>query len=91
MAKLFANCGDPDQTLCSAVSGLGLHCLPITLLGICRLQWVKIMMLLGMLIICMHKLQCLFLFPAFRGGGWILMTLTSFSSSALVGNISLVF
>ena len=90
MAKLFANCGDPDQTLCSAVSGLGLHCLPITLLGICRLQWVKIMMLLGMLIICMHKLQCL-LFPAFRGGGWILMTLTSFSSSALVGNISLVF
>ena len=28
MAKLFANSGDPDQTLHSAVSDLGLHCLP---------------------------------------------------------------
>ena len=32
MAKLFANSGDPD---------LGLHCLPVTLLQISRLQWVK--------------------------------------------------
>ena len=39
MAKLFANSGDPDQ---SAASDLGLHCLPITLLGnFSRLQWVK--------------------------------------------------
>ena len=28
--KLFANSGDPDQTPHSAVSDLGLHCLPIT-------------------------------------------------------------
>ena len=41
MAKLFANSGDPDQTPCSAASDLGLHCLPITLLRVSRLQWVK--------------------------------------------------
>ena len=33
MAELFANSGDPDQTLHSVASDLGLHCLPITLLG----------------------------------------------------------
>ena len=43
MSKLIANSGDPDQTLCSAASDLGLHCLPITLLGVSRLQWVKIL------------------------------------------------
>ena len=32
MEKLFANSGDPDQTLHSAASDLGLHCLPITIL-----------------------------------------------------------
>ena len=26
----------------SAASDLGLHCLPITLLGVSRLQWVKV-------------------------------------------------
>ena len=41
MAKLFANSKDPDQMPCSAVSDLGLHCLPATLLGDSRLQWVK--------------------------------------------------
>ena len=41
-AKLFANSGDPDQMLCSAASDLGLHCLPITLLWVSRLQWVKV-------------------------------------------------
>ena len=41
MAKLFANRGDPDQTPCSAPSDLGLHCLPITLLGVSGLQWVR--------------------------------------------------
>ena len=40
-AKLFANSGDPDQTPHSVASDLGLHCLPITLLGVSRLQWVK--------------------------------------------------
>ena len=43
MAKLFANCGDPDQMPCSAVSDLGLHCLPITLLRVFQLQWVKVL------------------------------------------------
>ena len=41
MAKLFANIGDPDQMPRSAASDLGLHCLPITLLLVSRLQWVK--------------------------------------------------
>ena len=42
MLELFANSGDPDQTPRSAASDLGLHFLPITLLGVSRLQWVKI-------------------------------------------------
>ena len=36
MAELFADSGGPDQ-----MSDLGLHCLPVTLLGVSRLQWVK--------------------------------------------------
>ena len=39
LVELFANSGDPDQT---TASDLGLHCLPITLLGVSRLQWVNI-------------------------------------------------
>ena len=41
MAELFANSGDPDQMPHSAASDLGLHYLPITLLRVSRLQWVK--------------------------------------------------
>ena len=41
MVKLFANSEDPDQTPRYAASDLGLHCLPISLLGVSRLQWVK--------------------------------------------------
>ena len=41
MVDLFANSGDPDQMLHFAASDLGLHCLPIILLGISRLQWVN--------------------------------------------------
>ena len=41
MAKLFANCGDLDQAPHSAASDLGVHCLPVTLLRVSRLQWVK--------------------------------------------------
>ena len=41
MVELFTNSRDPDQMLCSVASDLGLHCLPVTLLGVCRLQWVK--------------------------------------------------
>ena len=42
MVELFANSGDPDQTPRSAASDLGLLCLPITLLGVSRVHWVKI-------------------------------------------------
>ena len=41
MAELFANSRDPDQRLHAAASDLGLHCLPIILLEVSRLQWVK--------------------------------------------------
>ena len=41
MVELFGNSGDPDQMPHSAASDLGLHCLPVTLLGVSRLQWVK--------------------------------------------------
>ena len=40
MVEVFANTGDPDQTPHFAVSDLGLHCLPTTLLGVSRLQWI---------------------------------------------------
>ena len=43
MAKLFVNSGDPDQTPHSVASDLGLHCLPITLLQVSRLQWVNLL------------------------------------------------
>ena len=45
MVELFANSGDLDQTSHSAASDLGIHCLPITLLGVSRLQWVKLNLL----------------------------------------------
>ena len=41
MVELFANTGGPDQMLHFVVSDLDLHCLPFTLLGVFRLQWVK--------------------------------------------------
>ena len=41
MAKLFANGEDPNQMSRSVASDLGLHCLPITLLGVSRLQRVN--------------------------------------------------
>ena len=40
MVELFANSGDPDQ-MPSSMPDLGLYCLPVTLLGVSRLQWVK--------------------------------------------------
>ena len=33
MAELFANSEEPDQMLHSVAYDLGLHCLPVTLLG----------------------------------------------------------
>ena len=41
MVKLYENSGDPDQMLLSVESDLGLHCLPVTLLRVSPLQWVK--------------------------------------------------
>ena len=41
MAEAFANSEDPDQTPRSAVSDLGLQCLPITRLEVSGLQWVN--------------------------------------------------
>ena len=41
MVELFANRGDPDQMSHSAASDQGLHCLPTTLLGVSRLQWIN--------------------------------------------------
>ena len=51
MAYLSANSGDPDQTPRSAASDLGLHCLPINLLRVSRLQWVKSLVSFGLNII----------------------------------------
>ena len=42
MVELFANSGDSDQTPRSVASDVGLHCLPVTSLGVSSLQWVKI-------------------------------------------------
>ena len=39
-AKLLANSGESDQ-MPQSVSDLGLHCLPITPLGVFRLKWVN--------------------------------------------------
>ena len=41
MSELNANIVEPDQTPCYAVSDLGLHCLPMSLLWDARLKWVK--------------------------------------------------
>ena len=41
MAKLFANSGDPDQMPQDVACDLGLHCLPITLFRVSRLQWAN--------------------------------------------------
>ena len=43
----MANSGDPDQMLHFVASDLGLHCLPVTLFSVSRLQWVKRLYLLN--------------------------------------------
>ena len=42
MIEIFANSGDPDQTPHNAASDLGLHCLPMTRLGVSSLQWIRV-------------------------------------------------
>ena len=39
-----ANSVDPDQGPRSAASDLHLHCLPVTLFGVSRLNWVNVLM-----------------------------------------------
>ena len=41
MAKVITNRGDPDQTLHSTASDLGLHCLPFTFFRVSTLKWVS--------------------------------------------------
>ena len=41
MVELIANSGDTDQMPHSVASDLGLHCLPVTRLGVFSLQWVN--------------------------------------------------
>ena len=41
MVELFATNGDPDQTLRSVASDLGLHCLLVTRFGVFNVQSVK--------------------------------------------------
>ena len=42
IANLFVNSEYPDEMPHFAASDLGLYCLPITLLGVSRLQWVTL-------------------------------------------------
>ena len=53
MAEVFANSEDPDQTPYSVAADLGLHCLPITLLQVSRLQWVNKSFLLPAYSMCL--------------------------------------
>ena len=57
MVILFANSEDPDQMPHSAVSDLGLHSLPITLLGVSPLQWVNADNIQKFFLIFTHKKQ----------------------------------
>ena len=57
MVVLFANSGDPDQMPHSAASDLGLHCLPVTLLGVSRLQWVKLVLLVKTMPLVLMQLK----------------------------------
>ena len=41
MSELNANSVDPDQTLHSAASDLGLYCLQMSLLWDTRLKWIN--------------------------------------------------
>ena len=42
MVEHLANSGDPDPMPHSLASDLGLHCFPVTLLGVSSLQWIII-------------------------------------------------
>ena len=57
MAELFANSGDPDQMPHSVASDLCLYCLPITLLGVSRLQRAKALVQIFSETL-VHKVKC---------------------------------
>ena len=80
--EIFANSGDPDQTL---HSDLGLHCLPSTLLGISRLQWVKLMTTLVKQEIA--NKQCLFNTPPWTDGQCENSILTQFAGDIIKTDI----
>ena len=72
MPKLFANNGVPDQTPHSAASDLGLHCLPITLLRVSRLQWVNLKLVCYLVkTVIMGALLCLGNGYTFKGGNFV--------------------
>ena len=48
MVEQYANSGDPDQMSCFVASDLGLHCLPITLLGCPDYNWIINMLLIAL-------------------------------------------
>ena len=48
IAEFRATSGDPDQTPRSVAFDLSLHCLPITLLEVSRLKWVKLSVYLNL-------------------------------------------
>ena len=74
MAKLFANSGDPDQTPHPVASDQGLHCLPITLLWVSRLQWVND---------CSKAVLCLYMYISYCN-----CAIVAFSSFCARGRLS---
>ena len=59
MVDLFANSEDPDHMPHSVASDLGLHCLPVTRLGVSGLRWVNASVLSVCLPICQSLHSCL--------------------------------
>ena len=55
---MLANSLDPDQTLCSAASDLGLHCLPRSQKRHARLIWVELILHITVNFGILHKLSC---------------------------------
>ena len=65
MVELFADNGDTDQMPHFVMSGLGLHSLPVTHLGVSGLQWVNCLDLFCLLLDILGEFFFLFLFVFF--------------------------
>ena len=50
-----ANCVDPDQMPQNAAPDLGLHCLPMTLLGVSQLKQIKEPLIFVLFFLFLHK------------------------------------